>query len=103
MIAKIHPSKLRGEVSAPPSKSHTHRALLASAFAPGKSLIYNPLFCDDTRDDPRPGKTRRGFEIYPDRIIVREESERRDLLSLKSRFRKHPADAGSASRGLWKV
>lgn len=85
MIAKIHPSKLRGEVSAPPSKSHTHRALLASAFAPGKSLIYNPLFCDDTRETIRAlEKLGAGFEIYPDRIIVRgRKPERRDFLSLE--------------------
>ena len=104
MIAKIHPSKLRGEVSAPPSKSHTHRALLASAFAPGKSLIYNPLFCDDTRRTIRAlEKLGAGFEIYPDRIIVGKKARAEGFFILEI-----PASGSTLrmlvppSRGLWK-
>lgn len=39
---------LRGSVRAPPSKAHTHRAIIASALSEGTSMIYNPLICDDT-------------------------------------------------------
>ncbi|MDH7593317.1 MAG: 3-phosphoshikimate 1-carboxyvinyltransferase [Methanomicrobiales archaeon] len=35
------------EFIAPPSKSHTHRALIASSLADGDSLIHGPLLSDD--------------------------------------------------------
>ena len=35
--------------SAPPSKSFTHRALIAAALAEGKSTIFRPLDAEDTR------------------------------------------------------
>ncbi|HMK15534.1 MAG TPA: 3-phosphoshikimate 1-carboxyvinyltransferase, partial [Methanomicrobiales archaeon] len=35
-------------VTAPPSKSFTHRALLAAALAHGTSLIRDPLVSGDT-------------------------------------------------------
>ncbi|MCI4397765.1 MAG: 3-phosphoshikimate 1-carboxyvinyltransferase [Acidobacteria bacterium] len=37
-----------GEAVAPPSKSHTHRALCCAALAKGRSFIENPLYSDDT-------------------------------------------------------
>ena len=37
-----------GRVTAPPSKSMTHRALILSALAEGESLIKSPLKSDDT-------------------------------------------------------
>lgn len=33
---------------APPSKSYTHRALIAGALASGRSIIRQPLYADDT-------------------------------------------------------
>ena len=36
-------------VAAPPSKSYTHRALIAAALARGTSTIVNPLMADDTK------------------------------------------------------
>ena len=36
-------------LSAPPSKSLTHRALVAAALADGRSILYDPLLADDTR------------------------------------------------------
>ncbi|HBA59718.1 MAG TPA: hypothetical protein DCZ92_02625, partial [Elusimicrobia bacterium] len=33
----------------PPDKSLTIRALLLGAVAEGRTVIYNPLFCGDTR------------------------------------------------------
>ena len=36
-------------VTAPPSKSYTHRALIAAALAEGTSTIAHPLMADDTK------------------------------------------------------
>jgi 3-phosphoshikimate 1-carboxyvinyltransferase len=36
-------------VAAPPSKSYTHRALIAAALARGTSTIVHPLMADDTK------------------------------------------------------
>jgi len=35
-------------VKVPPSKSYTHRAIIASALSDGTSKIFSPLFSDDT-------------------------------------------------------
>jgi len=45
---RITPSSVTGEVSAPPSKSYTHRAVILASLATGESLIENPLLSDDT-------------------------------------------------------
>jgi 3-phosphoshikimate 1-carboxyvinyltransferase len=37
------------KATAPPSKSYTHRALIAGALAEGETIISNPLDADDTR------------------------------------------------------
>jgi 3-phosphoshikimate 1-carboxyvinyltransferase len=39
--------RLSGTVRAPPSKSHTHRALVVAALASGRSTVRNPLLSDD--------------------------------------------------------
>jgi 3-phosphoshikimate 1-carboxyvinyltransferase len=36
------------EVTAPPSKSYTHRALIMAALGSGQSMILNPLYAEDT-------------------------------------------------------
>ncbi len=36
-------------LNAPPSKSLTHRALVAASMADGPSVLYDPLLADDTR------------------------------------------------------
>ncbi|MFW6110797.1 MAG: 3-phosphoshikimate 1-carboxyvinyltransferase [Thermoproteota archaeon] len=41
--------KLRGEVHAPPSKSYTHRTLIAALLSNGTSKIFHPLVSDDTQ------------------------------------------------------
>jgi 3-phosphoshikimate 1-carboxyvinyltransferase len=43
------PGPLSAVVEAPPSKSATHRALVAAALATGSSTIERPLEADDTR------------------------------------------------------
>ncbi|MBI4067581.1 3-phosphoshikimate 1-carboxyvinyltransferase [Candidatus Gottesmanbacteria bacterium] len=48
MKAIIYPSKLKGTISAPPSKSYTHRAIILASLSSGKSLIHNPLISEDT-------------------------------------------------------
>ena len=40
---------ISGEVTAPPSKSRTHRALFAGLLSNGVTIIHNPLICDDTK------------------------------------------------------
>jgi len=48
----VTPARVTGvdlEVTAPPSKSYTHRALIAAALAEGKTTIFRPLEAEDTR------------------------------------------------------
>ncbi|TDA29119.1 MAG: 3-phosphoshikimate 1-carboxyvinyltransferase, partial [Hadesarchaea archaeon] len=47
-ILLVRPSKLEGEVRAPPSKSYTHRAATLALLAEGESRILNPLESLDT-------------------------------------------------------
>ena len=44
---KIAPSRLSGRVTAPPSKSISHRALICAALADGESVISNLAFSED--------------------------------------------------------
>jgi len=48
VFLKVKPSKLAGEVKAPPSKSYTHRAFMIALLARGESKIINPLLSFDT-------------------------------------------------------
>jgi len=43
----ISPSKLKGEVIIPPSKSLSHRAVIASGLSKGTSIIENVMFSQD--------------------------------------------------------
>ena len=47
MDVRITPSRVRGTARAPPSKSYTHRAILAAGYADG-AVVRNPLFSADT-------------------------------------------------------
>jgi 3-phosphoshikimate 1-carboxyvinyltransferase len=49
LIATIHPGPVRGIIAAPPSKSYTHRALLAGHFTGRMFQVVRPLVSDDTR------------------------------------------------------
>lgn len=40
--------ELRGVVAAPPSKSYTHRAVIAASLSAGESTLTNPLRSEDT-------------------------------------------------------
>ncbi len=48
MRATVTRSMIDGVITAPPSKSYTHRALVCSALAKGRSIVHSPLICDDT-------------------------------------------------------
>ena len=48
MKVLVKSSDLTGNITAPPSKSYTHRALLCAALAEGKSKIISPLVSNDT-------------------------------------------------------
>ena len=48
MKVRITPSPVSGVVSAPPSKSYTHRAVILATLAAGESIIQSPLLSDDT-------------------------------------------------------
>ena len=47
MTVNIKPSKLKGKVTAPSSKSMGHRLLICAGLSEGKSKIKNILFSED--------------------------------------------------------
>ena len=47
-VVRIEPGRLAGSVQAPPSKSYTHRELVASFFGGGRSELVRPLRSSDT-------------------------------------------------------
>lgn len=50
MNVTVTPSRdLSGEITAPPSKARTHRALVSGLLSAGTTNIENPLSCDDTK------------------------------------------------------
>jgi 3-phosphoshikimate 1-carboxyvinyltransferase len=48
MERSVEPSKVNGQLEAPPSKSMTQRAIAAAMLAEGQSIIINPSYCDDS-------------------------------------------------------
>ena len=72
MDLKVTPKLLSGNIAVPPSKSISHRALIAAALADGESRISNVLDCEDTRATEDALKSL-GAEIskYKNDIIVR--------------------------------
>ena len=72
MILKIkHTEKLQGTVTAPPSKSYTHRAIIIASLADGKSVISNPLISADTLASINACKAIGAeIEVKNDKIIV---------------------------------
>jgi 3-phosphoshikimate 1-carboxyvinyltransferase len=48
-LARLRPAAAVGSVTAPPSKSYTHRALVAGALTLRRYRILRPLDADDTR------------------------------------------------------
>lgn len=48
MSCRVEKSKLAGKITCPSNKSYTHRAIIISSLADGKSTIKNALFASDT-------------------------------------------------------
>ena len=48
MDIEVSQSRVRGRARAPPSKSYTHRAILAAGYS-GGALVYDPLVSADTK------------------------------------------------------
>ena len=63
MDIRITPQMLKGKILVPPSKSISHRALIAAALADGESKIYNLLDCVDITDATIGALTALGAEI----------------------------------------
>jgi 3-phosphoshikimate 1-carboxyvinyltransferase len=47
MNVLITPGNMSGAIAVPPSKSQTHRAIIAASLAKGKSVIHNAAANDD--------------------------------------------------------
>ncbi len=47
MKIKIYPKKLKGNINCMPSKSYSHRAIIAASLAKGQSVIPNLIFSND--------------------------------------------------------
>lgn len=67
MDVAISRSEVTGRVRAPPSKSYTHRAILAAGYADG-ATVHNPLVSADTR------ATMRAVEAYGGSVDENESS-----------------------------
>ncbi len=70
----IRRSEIDGKIIAPPSKSFTHRAVVAASLAKGKSMIYNYLSSDDT-EKIRTIAAKAVQEMEPVIKIIRELEE----------------------------
>jgi 3-phosphoshikimate 1-carboxyvinyltransferase len=68
MNVDISQSSVRGEAKAPPSKSYTHRAILAAGYADG-ATVTDPLVSADTR------ATMRAVEAFGGTVEYDEETE----------------------------
>lgn len=71
---RVLPARVRGRFHAPPSKSYTHRALVAAYLAKEPCEVLRPLDSDDTRATRRGIQalgatvvaTRRGWKVGPE-------------------------------------
>lgn len=71
MNLKIYPSKLRGKLRIPPSKSITHRAIICAALADGKSELKNIAYSDDINATIKAMESLgANFEKSEDKLIV---------------------------------
>jgi 3-phosphoshikimate 1-carboxyvinyltransferase len=97
MRVGITPSVVSGEVSAPPSKSYTHRAVILASLAAGQSVIENPLLSDDTLYTINACRSL-GAEIEPrdNRLMVTGTGGQIRVLPKKERI--HVGNSGSTIR-----
>ena len=71
MDAEITPSSVAGRVTAPPSKSYTHRAILAAGYGEGETRVEAPLVSADTRATARAVRAFGGEVDLDDAFVVR--------------------------------
>jgi len=69
MDVTVSPSTVSGTARAPPSKSYTHRAILAAGYA-DSATVHNPLMSADTR------ATIRAVEAFGGTVEADESNER---------------------------
>ena len=69
MEITVSRSDVSGSVRAPPSKSYTHRAILAAGYGPEATVVRNPLWSADTR------ATARAVRAFGGRVERREAAE----------------------------
>ncbi len=71
MKLAIQKSEIKGTVSAPPSKSYTHRAIAIASLSK-KATIYNPLLSEDTKATIRASEAfGAGIESKKDSLIIK--------------------------------
>lgn len=80
MKLEINPGMLKGDVVIPPSKSLSHRAIMAAAMAEGKSYITNLNFSEDIKATTEAMKSLGArFEIGEDYELVEGVSKLKRL------------------------
>jgi 3-phosphoshikimate 1-carboxyvinyltransferase len=67
--------KLRGEIKAPPSKSYSHRAIIASSLSEDQSFVGNPLEAEDVEATIRACRSF-GAEIFREKQGLRIKGNR---------------------------
>lgn len=71
MNVVIKPNKLKGDVLVPPSKSLSHRAIIAASLAEGKSKISNIVFSEDINATIEAMRALgASIEVYDDYLII---------------------------------
>jgi 3-phosphoshikimate 1-carboxyvinyltransferase len=72
MDVVVRPSTVEGTAQAPPSKSYTHRAILAAGYADG-ATVYDPLISADTK------ATMRAVRAFGGTVSVVDDGQRLDI------------------------
>jgi 3-phosphoshikimate 1-carboxyvinyltransferase len=78
-IRSVRPARLHGRLRAPPSKSYTHRALVAAFLSRRECEVVGPLDSDDTRATrdglralgARIRRSRTGWKVSPAKHLAR--------------------------------
>ena len=69
---KIYPSKVKGVIKAPPSKSYLHRVIISAALSNGESLINNVSLNDDVTMTINALKTRASITYSKNTLKIKE-------------------------------
>lgn len=97
MDIKIYPNQIKGEVTAPPSKSYLHRAIICASLSKGKSVIKNILIGDDIQQTIEAFRSL-GVQItYLDNQLIVEST---GVLAFKENHAIHCLESGSTMRFL---